>query len=154
MHSLLPLEDRLLTYLLARRNLKAVPKTKTPKVLHPNVWQAVRGSTMVDSAQVDALYSIVREIVTGELEGDLVECGVWRGGASMTMALALQSEGSSDRVLWLYDTFAGMTPPGENDVGLHDDTDAQAKFTSTQTGANASTWCAADLETVRTNMLS
>lgn len=43
--------------------------------------------------------------------GDVVECGVWRGGNIVLARLM-----SPERVCWLYDTFAGMTEPTEWDV--------------------------------------
>jgi O-methyltransferase len=45
-----------------------------------------------------------------EIEGDFVECGVWRGGNVMVARWAAPS-----RQIWVYDTFAGMTEPGEFD---------------------------------------
>jgi hypothetical protein len=44
------------------------------------------------------------------IEGDVVECGVWRGGGVVLSRLL------SDRVVWLYDTFQGMTNQSEYDV--------------------------------------
>src|SRR3546814_12916583 len=51
--------------------------------------------------------------------GDFVECGVWRGGSSMAMALTLLDLGVDDRDLFLYDTFTHMPFPGEEDVDLN-----------------------------------
>ena len=48
--------------------------------------------------------------------GALVECGVWRGGSMMAVALTLLRLGVTDRDLYLFDTFEGMTEPGEEDV--------------------------------------
>jgi hypothetical protein len=45
---------------------------------------------------------------------------VWRGGSVLAMVLALQELGTSDRDLYLYDTFEGMTRPTEHDVSEHD----------------------------------
>lgn len=45
-----------------------------------------------------------------KIEGDIVECGVWRGGN-----LILARKLSPKRTCWLYDTFEGMPPPGEHD---------------------------------------
>ena len=148
------LSDRLLSRLLSRRGLRAVPASKPPRILHPEVWEAVRAHTMTDPPRVDALYAAVEQIVETGIEGDLVECGVYRGGCSMAMAMALRAAGSQQRVIWLYDTYEGMTRPDGNDVRIHDGTPAAEKFEATTTGENASTWCAADLETVRSNMLS
>jgi O-methyltransferase len=46
-----------------------------------------------------------------KIDGDIVECGVWEGG-HIIMARML----SPKRVCWAYDTFAGMTQPGEFDI--------------------------------------
>src|SRR5262245_29696943 len=45
------------------------------------------------------------------IPGDIVECGVWRGGNIMVARWA-----SPKRHCWLYDTFRGMTPPGPFDT--------------------------------------
>jgi O-methyltransferase len=52
-------------------------------------------------------------VVANRIAGDIVECGVWRGGSSMAMALALDGRA---RPLWLYDTFAGMTDATDADL--------------------------------------
>lgn len=44
------------------------------------------------------------------IEGDVVECGVWRGGHIILARLV-----SPARRCWLYDTFEGMTAPGPHD---------------------------------------
>lgn len=49
------------------------------------------------------------------IPGAVVECGVWRGGASMAMALRLQSLGQA-RDFFLYDTFDGMSEPTADDT--------------------------------------
>ena len=51
--------------------------------------------------------------------GDIVECGVWRGGSMMAVALTLLQRGIKDRDLWLYDTYEGMPPPEAVDVDLY-----------------------------------
>ncbi|MGH9184340.1 MAG: TylF/MycF/NovP-related O-methyltransferase, partial [Acidimicrobiales bacterium] len=43
-------------------------------------------------------------------------CGVWRGGSMMAAALTLLRLGDTSRDLYLYDTYTGMTEPGEEDV--------------------------------------
>lgn len=146
------LRRRLASRLVAGQGLKLVPKGKAPDALHSDVWERVRGETMTDSARVDAVYEAARQVVDLGILGDLVECGVYRGGCSMAMALGIHAAGSTDRTIWLYDTFAGMTRPTELDVRLHDGQDALPKFEERATGQNSADWCAADVETVRANM--
>ena len=53
----------------------------------------------------------LRSIDQNNIDGDIVECGVWRGGHIMLARLLCPQ-----RICWLYDTFEGMTPPGRYDV--------------------------------------
>ncbi len=55
-----------------------------------------------------------RYLLKNKIEGDFVECGVWRGGQSIIAAKIL-GEGMY-RNYWLFDTFCGMTPPTKLDV--------------------------------------
>jgi hypothetical protein len=58
-------------------------------------------------ALIDALVDLDKY----EVVGDVVECGVWKGGS-----IALARMVSPNRVCWLYDTFDGMTKPGQQDL--------------------------------------
>jgi hypothetical protein len=71
--------------------------------------------TMTSVERVAALCLSVDYVVRSGVPGDIVECGVWRGGSIMAAALRLLELGCTDRRLWLYDTFEGMTPPAEVD---------------------------------------
>jgi len=73
--------------------------------------------TMTSVERLYALWEAVRHIDAAAIDGDVVECGVWRGGSSMLAALTLLQNGTSDRHLWLYDTYEGMSEPTERDFG-------------------------------------
>ena len=75
--------------------------------------------TMTSRERQRALYDAVAYIADRGIEGDIVECGVWKGGSSTLAALTLMERGSTDRTLYLYDTFAGMSEPTDADVNLH-----------------------------------
>jgi O-methyltransferase len=72
--------------------------------------------TMTGVARLQAVVDAVRYCVGREVPGDFAECGVWRGGSVLAMALALQQLGRANRHLHLYDTFEGMTAPTAHDV--------------------------------------
>jgi O-methyltransferase len=72
--------------------------------------------TMTGPERLLALIDAVRYCVSRGLEGSFVECGVWRGGSVLAMALTLQELGRDDIDLYLFDTFEGMTAPTERDV--------------------------------------
>lgn len=71
--------------------------------------------TMTTTERLYALAEGVRFVVRANIPGDFVECGVWKGGSALMIALTLQDEGVSDRPIWLYDTFAGMVEPSPED---------------------------------------
>jgi O-methyltransferase len=75
----------------------------------------VRRQTLTSAPRIAALCDAVAYVVDRDVEGDVVECGVWRGGSMMAAALALQARGDTERDLYLFDTFTGMTEPGEAD---------------------------------------
>jgi O-methyltransferase len=75
--------------------------------------------SMAGAARMLALIDAVRYCVARGVPGAFAECGVWRGGSVLAMILTLQQLGASDREIYLYDTFEGMTRPGEEDVSKH-----------------------------------
>ena len=72
--------------------------------------------TLTGVDRLQAVIDAVRHCVRRELPGAFAECGVWRGGSVLAMILTLRELGRTDRDLWLYDTFEGMTAPTERDV--------------------------------------
>lgn len=79
------------------------------------IWRQAEPYTMTSPERGYALYSAVRYIVVNKIHGAFVECGVWLGGSAMVMALTLKELGVGGRDLVLFDTFDGMTEPGEFD---------------------------------------
>lgn len=80
------------------------------------LWSEVQPFTMTTPERVFALREAVRYVVGAEVPEAVVECGVWRGGSMMAVARTLLALGVSDRDLYLFDTFEGMTPPTEADA--------------------------------------
>jgi len=117
------------------------------------ICAAVKEYTMTPPERVNALVDAVNYIVASKIDGALVECGVWKGGSAMAMALALLGKSRQDRDLYLYDTYTGMTAPGENDVSIGGEK-AQATFAEKQTGDDASDWCQSGVDEVRRNVLT
>jgi len=71
---------------------------------------------MTSITRVNFLVMAVRYVEKNNIEGDIVECGVWRGGSSMAVAHELKRLSSESRTLYLYDTYSGMSVPSEKDV--------------------------------------
>jgi O-methyltransferase len=72
--------------------------------------------TMTGVPRLQALVDAVRHCEEQGLTGAFAECGVWRGGSVLAMILTLQELGTTDRDIYLFDTFEGMTKPTEHDV--------------------------------------
>jgi O-methyltransferase len=75
----------------------------------------LQGMTMVGLARLDDLQACVESIVADSVEGDIIEAGSWRGGASMLMRATLDSLGDA-RTVCVADSFQGF-PAGEPSGG-------------------------------------
>jgi hypothetical protein len=77
--------------------------------------KACRSNSLTSVERMYALYKAVEYLAENGIEGDFVECGVWRGGSTMMACLSLVELGDTERRVWLYDTFEGMTEPTRKD---------------------------------------
>ena len=123
----------------------------SPEVLE--TVRVVQPYTMTSQLRLVALCDAVRYVVESRIEGDIVECGVWRGGSMMAVARTLLQLRDTDRHLHLFDTFEGMTDPGEQDVSFDGQRAAELMRASRRTESDP-VWCYAPLETVRTALYS
>lgn len=67
--------------------------------------------TMIGRARLDNLQACVVDVLKTGVPGDLIETGVWRGGASIFMRAVLKAYGVTDRTVWLADSFKGLPRP-------------------------------------------
>jgi O-methyltransferase len=111
--------------------------------------------TMTSLERMYGLYQSVNYVIDNKIEGDFVECGVWRGGSSMMMALMLKERGESNRKLFLYDTFEGMSAPTEHDKTAKGSIHASAYLKKEKKKEHErSVWCYASIEDVQQNLQS
>ncbi len=73
-------------------------------------WPAV-AHTMVGTRRMHQLRTCVEHVLADDVRGDLIETGVWRGGAAIMMRAVLAAYGVSDRTVWVADSFRGLPPP-------------------------------------------
>src|SRR5262249_26535796 len=95
--------------LMAQDQLRAGMSNLEPEFLA--LYEQCRQYTMTSWERLYAFYKSVKSTVENRIPGDLVECGVWRGGSMKLVAPLLHSLGDTSRTLFLYDTFEGMTEP-------------------------------------------
>ena len=98
-----------------------------PPDYHPDmrwIWPEVKDRTTAGHEKLNCFLDAVRYVEKTGIEGDIVECGVWRGGAMLGCVLTLDRLGSRERDLYLYDTYEGAEPGGLEDVrSAFDETD-------------------------------
>lgn len=75
--------------------------------------------TMTSVERIGALYDSLEYIRANNIQGDFVECGVWKGGNILGIMEYLAFHKMTDRKVFLYDTFEGMTPPEDIDKDLN-----------------------------------
>ena len=67
--------------------------------------------TMLPVGRLDNLQVCVAEIVREGIPGDLIETGIWRGGATIFMRALLEAYGDESRAVWAADSFEGLPEP-------------------------------------------
>jgi len=67
--------------------------------------------TMIGTRRLDNLQHCVEDVLRRGVPGDLIETGVWRGGASIFMRAVLHAHGVTDRTVWVADSFQGLPKP-------------------------------------------
>jgi hypothetical protein len=67
--------------------------------------------TMIGIKRLDNLQVCVENVLRRDIHGDLIETGVWRGGATIFMRAILKAHGVTDRCVWVADSFEGLPLP-------------------------------------------
>ena len=111
-----------------------------------DILARVKPFTMVDDAAIVDLCRATEYIERRSIPGAVVECGVYRGGGMMAVALTLQRL-RSRRELYLFDTFEGMSAPTDVDRSYKGEA-------AIDMAAETPDWAAASLEAVTRNMES
>lgn len=75
-----------------------------------SLYRQVKPLTMCSYARLLALHRAVLYVEKNQVLGDIVECGVARGGSAAMLAL---TRNDCSRRLWMFDTFAGLPEPSK-----------------------------------------
>lgn len=137
-----------------KRYLTGAPKL--PADFDPAITEIianVKEFTLTSPERIFALCEAVKYLVAHQIPGDIVECGVWKGGSMMAVAQTLINLGKDDRHLYLFDTFEGMSTPNQKDVDYLG-TSAFKMLKRSRKKESSSVWCYAPLEDVKAAVLS
>lgn len=74
----------------------------------------IRHNTIIDYPRLHRLHDLFEEHLRRFSTGDIVECGVYKGGSAALLAAASVTTGHQGH-FWLFDSFRGLPPPGERD---------------------------------------
>jgi len=78
------------------------------------LFRRVRKNTLVSYGRLVSLWNLILKIEKKSIRGNLVECGVWKGGSATIMTYLIQKH-KMNRKVHLFDSFEGMPEPTEND---------------------------------------
>ncbi len=110
-------------------------------------YQKIKPYTLVPIERCFTLYQSVNYILKNNIAGDFVECGVWKGGSCMLIALILKDAAVTDRKIYMYDTFQGMTEPG-----VMDGEEEKKQWKEGRVSDSLNNMCYSPLEEVTQNM--
>jgi hypothetical protein len=112
-------DGRLRKYADRYLNRSDLEKDKEFQNLYSKVGTRKSKYTLTSMERCYSLYKAIQYITKGDILGDIVECGVWRGGSAMLAALTLIKSQQTHRKIYLYDTYEGMPEPTDKDIDIH-----------------------------------
>lgn len=113
------------------------------------LYQKYCNYSMVAWSGLYSCFQAARYVSRNKIAGAIVECGVWRGGATSIMAETLILEDDTKREIYLYDTFAGMSAPTEDDFKPKLGRTAEEMMDDYEKGEGYVDWCYSPLEAVQ-----
>jgi hypothetical protein len=121
---------------------------------HTETFSKVKEYTMTNSERVVALCNAIDYLTKNNIEGDIVECGIWKGGSTMAAIDTLLRHNSTERDIYLYDTFEGMPAPSKHDVkkGGHHGAGMSAEELYKNSNPDDIIWCISTLDEVKQNI--
>jgi hypothetical protein len=131
---------------LTNEDAEILPKDFEPH--HINIFKKVQPYTMTSAERIYALIEAVNYITKHNVEGAIVECGVWKGGSMLAVAETLHNQQSSERELYLYDTYEGMPAATEHDKDFNGK-DAGEILNKNQNKEENLVWAYSPLDTVQ-----
>lgn len=131
---------------LVKEGLPTDFDTQTVKII-----KQTKPYTLTTPERVASLVNAINYIVKNNIEGDIVECGVWKGGSSMAAMAALINQNDVSREVYLYDTYEGMSEPTENDK-VFSGTSAEQMLKTSDIEDASSVWCYSSIEEVKANV--
>jgi O-methyltransferase len=138
---------------LIAKFLRGFRRTKkiTAEKWQSHIVESVRDYTMGSPSNILSLINAIRYITENNIKGDIVECGVWKGGSMMAAAETLIHLNDYSRKLYLYDTFEYFSQPGPMDISYRGESGYDVLK---QNAGDGETWKAPEESTVLKNIMA
>jgi O-methyltransferase len=96
----------------AKRRIKLMEEVRfDPHVRTIGRDLPLTADTMIGLKRLDNLQMCIEQTIVDQVPGDLIETGVWKGGATIFMRAVLKVYGVDDRTVWVADSFEGLPAP-------------------------------------------
>jgi len=82
-------------------------ESETGKVFPP----PQRAHTMIGLKRLENIQFCLEDVIKNNIEGDVIETGVWRGGATIFMRMILKEHNITDKIVYVADSFEGLPKP-------------------------------------------
>jgi len=145
-------EKKIIHYIAQHLN---IPRYEYPVELNDEEIKLIKyvldnGLSMVSKEGLFATMMSCKYVIANNIDGDFVECGVWRGGNSIIAAWMFKLY-NSQRKVYLYDTFDGMTEPTEFDFTLTSGEKAKKFLEKSVKNESNYIWCYSSIDDVKNN---
>ena len=87
------------------------PTPMDPDMRADGKYDSPIAHTMIGLKRLDNLQFCIEDVLSNNIPGDLIECGAWRGGATIFMRAVLKAYNIKDRVVYVADSFEGCPKP-------------------------------------------
>lgn len=132
-----------------KKNTPVIPPEFNKRDIEIFEYVYNKNLTMIGVERMFSNMFLVKNIINNEIEGDFVECGVWKGGSTLLVKL-LFDEYNINKKVWLFDTFEGMTKPNEFDFHIKNSSQAIGKYLKKKNNGYVD-WCYSSLDEVKNN---
>ena len=102
---------------LAKKGYSVIPRESYPSSFSQEFVEAhkiAKPFTACGMFKIYGVYEALKYVIKNNIEGDIVETGVWKGGVPMFMSY-LFKKWEIKRPIYLYDTFQGKPKPTDED---------------------------------------
>ena len=135
-------------YEIIKRDQKIIELSKDDNEL----INLVSNYSMTPKIRIFNLLQSLRHIKHNKILGDYVECGVWKGGNIILFKKFIENEDlQSNKKIFAFDTFEGMTKPDENDYDLLSKINAK-DLLEEDVEKKTNVWGICNLEEVKLNL--